>query len=235
MTEFSTEAENSAPNSSIHAAPVRTVLDRLHAEAGHQTLGLVGLGAALVRDKLLGRAGSVPHEVKRLRNLYVPVSKKQGEFLYLTARSLRANRIVEFGTSFGISTTYLAAAVKDNGGGVVIGSELEPTKVETARRNLEEAGLSKLVEIREGDAQETLQEPGGIIDMVLLDGFKELYLPILKLLTPHLRQGAVVVGDNIFTFRRALSPYVSFVQDPNNGFSSVTLFLGDGTEYSVRL
>jgi predicted O-methyltransferase YrrM len=235
MTEFSTGAEARAPVSSIHAAPVRTVLDRLHAEAGHQTLRLVGLGAAMVRDKLLGRAGSLPHEVKRLRNLYVPVSKKQGEFLYLIARSLRANRIVEFGTSFGISTTYLAAAVKDNGGGVVIGSELEPTKVGTARRNLEEAGLSKLVEIREGDAQETLQEPGGIIDMVLLDGFKGLYLPMLKMLTPHLRQGAVVVGDNIFTFRRALSPYVSFVQDPSNGFSSVTLFLGDGTEYSVRL
>ena len=153
----------------------------------------------------------------------------------LQDRSLRANRIVEFGTSFGISTTYLAAALQDNGGGVVIGSELEPNKVATAQRNLEEAGLSKFVEIREGDAQKTLEDPGGVVDMVLLDGFKELYLPILKKLTPHLRQGAVVLGDNIFTFRRALAPYVSYVQNPKNGFFSVTLFLGDGTEYSVRL
>jgi predicted O-methyltransferase YrrM len=125
--------------------------------------------------------------------------------------------------------------VKDNGGGVVIGSELEPNKVATARRNLEEAGLSKLVEIREGDAQETLRDPGGTVDMVLLDGFKGLYLPVLEMLTPHLRQGAVVIGDNIFTFRRALASYVAFVRDPRNGFFSVTLFLGDGTEYSVRL
>ena len=235
MVDFTTEVEAGARHSSIHAAPVRAVLDRLHAEAGQQTLRLVGLGVALARDKLLGRTNSLPHEVERLRNLYVPVSKKQGELLYLVARSLRAKRIVEFGTSFGISTTYLAAAVQDNGGGVVIGSELEPNKVATARRNLEEAGLSKLVEIREGDARETLQDPGGIIDMVLLDGFKELYLPMLKMLTPNLRQGAVVLGDNIFTFRRALAPYVSFVQNPNNGFVSVTLFLGDGTEYSVRL
>jgi predicted O-methyltransferase YrrM len=235
MTEFTCEPAAGTRECSIHAAPVRAVLDRLHGEAGRQTLRLVGLGAALARDKLLGRTDSLPQEVERLRNLYVPVSQKQGELLYLVARSLRANRIVEFGTSFGISTTYLAAAVKDNGGGVVIGSELEPNKVATARRNLEEAGLSKLVEIREGDAQETLRDPGGMVDMVLLDGFKSLYLPMLKMLTPHLRQGAVVIGDNIFTFRRALAPYVAFVHDPKNGFFSVTLFLGDGTEYSVRL
>jgi predicted O-methyltransferase YrrM len=235
MAESTAEVEAGARNSSIHSAPVRAVLHRLHAEAGQQKLGLVGLGAALARDKLLGRTSSMSHEVERLRNLYVPVSQKQGQLLYLVARSLGATRIVEFGTSFGISTTYLAAAVQDNGGGVVIGSELEPNKVATARRNLEEAGLSKFVEIREGDARETLQDPGGIVDMVLLDGFKELYLSILKMLTPHLRQGAVVLGDNIFTFRRALAPYVSFVQNPDNGFFSVTLFLGDGTEYSVRL
>ena len=165
----------------------------------------------------------------------MPVSPKQGRLLYLVARSLRAQRIVEFGTSFGISTTYLAAAVRDNGGGVVVGSELEPGKVATARRNLEEAGLSTFVDIREGDAQETLKDPGGTVDMVLLDGFKQLYLSILKMLTPALRQGAVVLADNIFTFRWALAPYVAYVQDPINGFLSVTLFLGDGMEYTVRL
>jgi len=220
---------------SIQKPPVRTVLERLHSEAGGQMLGLAGLSVSMLRDKLLRRTGSLPHEVERLRDLYVPVSRKQGELLYLVGRSLRARRIVEFGTSFGISTTYLAAAVRDNGGGSVIGSELEPTKVTTARRNLEEAGLSEFVEIREGDAHETLQDPGGVVDMVLLDGFKQLYLPILKMLTPHLRQGAVIFADNIFTFRRALAPYVSYVQNPANGFFSVTLFLGDGTEYSVRL
>jgi predicted O-methyltransferase YrrM len=235
MAPSTTGADGKARAPSIHAARVRTVLDRLHAEAGGQTLRLVGLGAAMARDKLLGRTSSVEREVERLRHLYVPVSRKQGELLYLVARSLRATRVVEFGTSFGISTTYLAAAVKDNGGGLVIGSELEPNKVATARRNLEDAGLAELVEIREGDAQETLRDPGGAVDMVLLDGFKELYLPMLKLLTPHLRQGAVVLGDNIFTFWRALAPYVAYVRNPENGFFSVTLFLGDGTEYSVRL
>jgi predicted O-methyltransferase YrrM len=214
---------------------VRAVLDRLHGEAGKQTLSLVGLLGSFVGDKIHGRDASVALEVERLKNLYVPVSPKQGRFLYLVARSLRAQRIVEFGTSFGISTTYLAGAVRDNGGGVVVGSELEPGKVANARRNIEEAGLRDFVEIREGDAQETLKDPGGTVDMVFLDGFKQLYLSILKMLAPRLRQGAVVVADNIFTFRWALASYVAYVQDPSNGFLSVTLLLGDGTEYSVRL
>jgi predicted O-methyltransferase YrrM len=213
---------------------IRAVLDRLHAEAGKQTLSLVRLLGSFAGDKLRGRHPSVAEEVERLKDLYVPVSPKQGRFLYLVARSLRAQRIVEFGTSFGISTTYLAAAVRDNGGGVVIGSELETGKVAIARRNIDEAGLRDFVEIREGDAQETLKDPGGTVDMVLLDGFKQLYLPMLKMLAPGLRQGAVVLADNIFTFRYALASYVAYVQDPAHGFCSVTLFLGDGMEYSVR-
>lgn len=220
---------------SIDDPRVRAVLDRLHAEARGQTLALARLAVSLASDKVRGRELSVTEEVERLKHLYVPVSPKQGRLLYLVARSVHAQRIVEFGSSFGISTTYLAAAVRDNGGGIVIGSELEPGKVAAARRNLEEAGLSELVEIREGDARQTLQAPGGTVDMAFLDGFKELYLPVLKMLAPHLRQGAPVLADNIFTFRRALAPYVAYVQDPANGFLSVTLFLGDGTEYSVRL
>jgi predicted O-methyltransferase YrrM len=220
---------------SIRDPLVRTVLDRLHREAGKQTFAIAGLLASFAADKLARHELTMTEEVSRLKNLYVPVSAKQGQFLYSVARSIQAKRIVEFGTSFGISTIYLAAAVRDNGGGRVIGSELEPNKIVTARRNIAEAGLSDLVEIREGDAEKTLEDPGGTVDLVFLDGFKQLYLPILRMLTPALRRGAVVVADNIFTFRIALAPYVSHMQDPANGFLSMTLFLGDGTEYSLRL
>jgi predicted O-methyltransferase YrrM len=214
---------------------VRAVLERLHREAGRQTLSLARLAPSFVAEMLARRQPSLSEEVSRLKDLYVPVSPKQGQFLYSVARSIRAQRIVEFGTSFGVSTTYLAAAVRDNGGGIVIGSELEPNKVLAARRNVSEAGLNEFVEIREGDAQQTLQDPGGFVDMVLLDGFKQMYLPMLQMLTPRLRSGAVVIADNIFTFRFALAPYVAYVQDPANGFLSMTLFLSDGTEYSLRL
>ena len=230
-----TEQSSNMTDCSLREPRVRAVLERLHREAGRQTLALTRLLASFVADRLARRQPSLSEEVSRLKDLYVPVSPKQGQFLYSVARAIRAKRIVEFGTSFGVSTTYLAAAVRDNGGGIVIGSELEPDKVVAARRNIDEAGLNDFVEIREGDAQQTLQDPGGSVDMVLLDGFKQLYLPMLHLLTPRLRNGAVVVADNIFTFRFALAPYVSYVQAPANGFLSMTLFLGDGMEYSLRL
>jgi predicted O-methyltransferase YrrM len=71
------------------------------------------------------------------------------------------------------------------------------------------------------------------VDLVLLDGWKDLYLPVLKLLAPRLRRGAVVLADNIFTFKKALRPYVEYVQSGANGFESTTLRISDGFEFSV--
>jgi predicted O-methyltransferase YrrM len=152
--------------------------------------------------------------------------------LYLTARSIRATRIVEFGTSFGVSTLYLAAAVRDNGGGVVIGTEIEASKHERAVANLKEAGVGDLVDVRLGDALETLREVPDGIDMVFLDGLKSLYLPVLKLLKPRLRPGAIVLADNLFSFKNALRSYVEYMQSGHNGFESTTLSISDGVEYS---
>jgi predicted O-methyltransferase YrrM len=169
-----------------------------------------------------------------MKDVYVAITPEQGLFAYLVARSIRARRIVEFGTSFGVSTIYLAAAIRDTGGELVIGSEIEETKAAKALEHLEEAGLSEYVDIRIGDAQQTLANPGGAVDMVLMDGWKNLYLPIIKILAPHLRPGAVVLSDNINTFKRTLAPYVAYMRDLTNGFQSVTLPLGEGLLYSVR-
>ena len=87
-----------------------------------------------------------------LKDFHLAVSRETGSMLYVLARAIRARSIVEYGTSFGISTLHLAAALKDNGGGRLIGTEFEPSKVKRARENLTAAGLSDLVEIREGDA-----------------------------------------------------------------------------------
>ena len=196
------------------------------------------LGSRLIFNTLLGRKWSLEEYVQRTKEMYVPLPRERGTFAYLLARSINAQRIVEFGTGFGVSTIYLAAAIKDNGGGVVIGSEMEPTKVEQARRNLEEVGLAEYVEIRPGDARKTLADPGGNVDMLLIDGHKDFYIDIVKLLTPHLRPGAVVLGDNVTTgapILKGLVPYVNFMKDPQNGFCSVTVPFKDGLEYSVRI
>ncbi len=229
------ETSGAGGTCSLRDPRVRAVLDRLHRSSRAQARGVAQLTLSRLADRVARHRRSLAEEADQIKDLYLCLSPKQGSFAYMVARSLRARRVVEFGTSFGVSTIYLAAAVRDNGGGIVIGSEFEPGKVAKARGHIEEAGLSDQVEVREGDARETLQDPGGPVDMVLLDGMKELYLPIVEMLKPHLREGAVVLADNIFAFRKALAPYSVHMRDITHGFQSVTLFLGDGTEYSVRL
>ncbi len=163
------------------------------------------------------------------KTLFLPVSPETGRLLYVLARATRAKAIVEYGTSFGLSTIHLAAALRDNGGGRLIGSEFEPEKVVRARAHLAEAGLEALVEIREGDALETLaRDLPAQIDLVLLDGAKVLYPKILALLEPRLRAGAIVVADNADESRE----YLEHVRDAGHGY--VSLPFGEDVEVSLR-
>jgi predicted O-methyltransferase YrrM len=165
-----------------------------------------------------------------LKDQPLPVSPATGKLLYMLARSIGARCIVEFGTSFGISTLHLAAALRDNGGGRLIGSEFEPSKIARASENLAAAGLSDLVEIREGDALETLaRDLPESIDFVLLDGAKSLYPPVLSLLEGRLRAGALIVADNADS-----SPeYLARVRSEKNGYLSVAF--AEDVELSMRL
>ena len=231
-----TEIETNQP-CSLRDPRVRAVLDRLHQAARWDLLRFVRLAPRVISGLLRRKSFSESVTPEAMKDCYIPVSRDQGRFLYLTARALGARRIVEFGTSFGISTIYLAAAVRDNGGGIVIGTELQPSKHERAVAHLQEAGLGDVVEVRLGDALETLKEVPEPLDLVFLDGWKDLYIPVLELLKPKLRPGAVVLGDNIFNIflRKSLRPYVEYLQSGENGFESVTLRISDGTEYSCYL
>ena len=215
---------------------VKAVLDRLHREGKGDKLRYGLKLLPYLAQKLLLQKPSLTDQYQRLADVGISVSAEQGMFAYLVARSIGARRVVEFGTSFGVSTIYLASAVRDNGGGLVIGSEFVESKAERARANILEAGLSDSVEIRVGDALETLADPGGEIDLLLIDGSKELYLPILKMLTPRLRQGGVVLADDVLTpfIKRTLAGYVAYMQDDRHGFASVTVPFRDGFEYSVK-
>jgi len=218
---------------SLKSEPISTLLDRLHKQAKGDVTKFLRLAPRFLTGKVRGKSFSEIMTPEVMKDVFIPVSREQGEFLYLTARSLGARRIVEFGTSFGISTIYLGAAIKDNGGGWVIGSEIEPSKHQQAVAHLSEAGLADISEVRLGDALQTLADVEAPIDLVLLDGWKDLYLPVLKILTPKLRHGSVVLADNIFTFRKDLRPYVDYMQRGENGVVSTTLHIADGFEYSV--
>jgi predicted O-methyltransferase YrrM len=165
---------------------------------------------------------------------FIPVPPEVGQLLYVLTRSVRPATIVEVGTSFGISAIHFAAALNDNGAGRLITAELSPVKAKAARANLEELGLHPWVEIRQGDAFQTLQNLGAQIDMLFLDGWKDFYLPLLQSLEPQLAPGALVIGDDTKLFPERLASYLAYVRDPAQ-YQSVDLPIGDGVELSVKL
>jgi predicted O-methyltransferase YrrM len=165
-----------------------------------------------------------------LQDAYMPVSPDTGRLLYALVRACRPETVVEFGSSFGISTIHLAAAVTDNGTGRVVTTELSDRKVAAARNNLEQAGLAGVVTILHGDALETLASVSGPVGLVVLDGWKALYLPVLGLLQPRLAPGALVIADDT-SFESAAS-YLAHVREPGSGFVSVDFPAVGGVEVS---
>jgi predicted O-methyltransferase YrrM len=182
------------------------------------------------------------HDEKSHRYLadkLVALEPEKAEFCYLACRALRAKRIVEVGTSHGVSTHYLAAAVRDNllesgGGGVVIATEYEREKSQAARANFEAAGISDLIDLREGDLRETLKDLQGPIDFVLLDVWTEMVVPALSLIGPHLRAGAMIVADNTESSRRGYGAFFAWLADPENRMQHMTLPFPGGLEVCVR-
>jgi predicted O-methyltransferase YrrM len=163
-------------------------------------------------------------------NIYMPISAEAGRLLYALTRAIRPTTVVEFGTSYGISTMHLAAAVRDNDTGRVFSTELSEKKAAAARANLDEAGVGDAVTILRGDALDTLNDVPGPIEIVLLDGWKDLCLPVLRLLEPKLAPGALVVADDS-TFA-SMADYLSYVRDPASGYVSVDFPVEDGMEIS---
>jgi predicted O-methyltransferase YrrM len=217
--------------STLVEPPVSTVLDSLFAQAEASTpLTAIADLSADERARLMGSKTGYRDFYGRLKDMPLAVSRETGRLLYLLARGCRARTIVEFGTSFGLSTLHLAAALRDNGGGRLITCEFEPSKVVRAQANLTAAGLADLVEFREGDALQMLSlDLPDPVDLLLLDGAKGLYPEILSLVESRLRPGALVVADNADD-----SPdYLARVRAPTSGYLSVPF--AEDVELSMRL
>lgn len=217
----------------LTTAPLAPLLDRLFQQADEASPSANPALAAMPaeeRARLMRSKTDYLDFYGRLKDLPLAVSRETGVLLYMLARSCRAKTIVEFGTSFGISTLHLAAALRDNGGGRLITSEFEPSKVERARANLTAGGLMDLVEIRQGDALKTLAaDLPDAIDLLLLDGAKALYPDILDRVQSRLRPGALIIADNA-----DYSPgYLARVRSSVEGYLS-TPFAED-VELSMRL
>lgn len=219
--------------STLNTEPLASLLDRLFKEAdatSPETSSAVADLTPTECEQLMRSKTEYLGFYGRLKDFPLAVSRETGILLYMLARGCGARTIVEFGTSFGISTLHLAAALRDNGGGRLITSEFEPSKVARARENLAAGGFLDLVDIREGDALQTLRaDLPETIDLLLLDGAKALYPDILDLVEDRLRQGAYIVADDA-----GRSPdYLARVRSPAKGYLSVPF--GDDVELSLRL
>jgi len=216
------------------------VLARLDAEAKSQAAEMRRYYDAKKQQARRATDPDSPEDMAFVRDKFVALDPEKCDLCYMLCRSIKARCVVEFGTSFGVSTVYLAAAVRDTvreegGKGIVIGTELEPSKARVAVSNIADAGLAEFVDVRVGDARETLKDAGGLVDFLLLDSWIPLVRPVMDVMASQLRQGAVVVCDNVELFQREYADYTSFVRDPRNGFRSVLLSHEGGLEISVKL
>lgn len=215
---------------------IAAVLRRLYKEANRQHFSVVRHLSRHAWSFIRGKEVAFPMSEMAgfWGDKYIAIMEPQGAFCYLTARALRAKTVVEFGTSFGISTLWLAAAVKANGGGTIVTTEIVPEKAAAARRNFEEAGVADLIDLRVGDALDSLRDNPADIDFLLNDGFPMLALDIVKLLAPRMRPGGVILTDDVGGLSGNFRDYTAWLRDPANGFVSTLLPLKGGSEYSVR-
>ena len=209
----------------LHTDHVRTVLDRLFAAASQDDEA-----PRWANPDVSWESATAQERADALQAAYLPIAARGGELLYILVRAKRPTTIVEFGTSYGISTLYLAAAVADNGMGSVVSTELNSAKVVAARANLLEARLSDHVSILQGDVITTLKDIRGPIDLVLLDGWKDLCLPVLRSLESRLSAGALIAADDINL--PSMTRYLDYVRNPVNGYATVAFPVEDGMEIS---
>jgi predicted O-methyltransferase YrrM len=205
---------------------VEAALDGLFRASEHDEISIAAAGERMAVLTPRERADAAAH-------IYMPVPRAGGVLLYQLVRAIRPTTVVEFGMSFGISTLHLAAAVRDNGAGEVITTEMSPEKISAARGIFENTGLGDIVTILEGDARETLATVERTPDLVFLDGWPELCLPVLKVLEPRLRPGTLVIADDV-PFA-GLAEYLAYVRDPANGYLNMRCPLDDGIEISCRV
>jgi predicted O-methyltransferase YrrM len=212
----------------IQDPQLKGLLDRLHARSDSQVADL----------ERYDRDRATEGELKAfLGDKLVALDRDKAELCYQLCRATDARRIVEIGTSYGVSTLYLAAALRDNihaagGSGVVIGTEYEPAKASAARAHYEQAGLGDLIDLREGDLRETLSRIEGPVDFMLVDIWIRMARPALELVAPHLKRGAIVICDNTVRFRAEYADYFAYLE--SNGFRTMTLPFDGGLELSIR-
>ncbi len=160
-----------------------------------------------------------------------------GIFFSVLLKAIKARRILEVGTSAGFSTLWFADAVGKNYNTRVITIEMNPQKVELALKNFKEAGVDKMIEIKQGIALDLLHKLKGKFDFIFLDADKENIIRYFDLVLPMVRIGGIIAADNMLYpdhFRPAMRKYARYVHNKPN-IQSVTVPIGMGEEITIKL
>ncbi|KAJ5702114.1 hypothetical protein N7488_009662 [Penicillium malachiteum] len=176
-----------------------------------------------------------------MRDKFIALDQDKCELIYQLLRSINATTIVEAGTSFGVSTIYLALAAAQNAArdgsskARVIGTEKEPSKATVAQKNWDKAGeeIQGVIDLRIGDLRETLTQDLGTVDFLHLDIWTPLALPALKLVEPHFRPGAMIIADNTIKAAAGYSELFAYVDAPDSRFRRITMPYAGGLEMIV--
>jgi predicted O-methyltransferase YrrM len=164
--------------------------------------------------------------------LSLAVSAETGRFLSNMVLSHQPFRILELGSSCGVSTLYFAEALRTLGRGTVVATELEASKCAQLRANVRAAGVESYVELREGDVFRSVAELDGSFDMVFIHVWATAYLRLFKQVERLLRKASIVLTDNMYTSEDAVGPYIQYL-DQNPRYSSTTLNFESGVEFTV--
>jgi predicted O-methyltransferase YrrM len=171
------------------------------------------------------------------------ISKNIGTFYNIMLKSIHAKNILEIGMSVGYSGLWFADAIMSNTqDGRIITIDKEKFKIDNATRNFEEAGVSSLIKIREGEARKILQEikeefGENYFDFIFIDADKESYIEYFDLCLPLVRKGGIIGADNILfpeRFNEMMEDYLSHVRS-NPNVQSVTVPIDNGEEVTIKL
>ncbi|MEX3763223.1 O-methyltransferase [Paraburkholderia phenoliruptrix] len=190
--------------------------------------------APRLRGRFLETLGLSSHDFESSQGapLSLAVSAKTGKFLHNMVLSHRPARILELGSSCGVSTLYLAEALRTLGSGMIVATECDAAKCALLQANLKAAGLSAYVDLWEGDAFQTVARLEGAFDMVFIDVWTDTYLDLFKHTERLLRAGSIVLANNMYTAEDAVRPYKRYLDD-NPRFSTTTLDSESGLEFTV--
>ena len=171
------------------------------------------------------------------------ISKNIGTFYNIMLKSIHAKNILEIGMSVGYSGLWFADAIMSNTqDGKIITIDREQFKIDSATRNFEEAGVSSLIKIREGEARKILHEikeefGENYFDFIFIDADKESYIEYFDLCLPLVRKGGIIGADNILfpeRFNEMMVDYLSHVRS-NPNVQSVTVPIDNGEEVTIKL